>query len=370
MSAAPAGAVSTAAVAGGYEHPTPSTLIVEETLAARGHTGGRIDLTTSYEVCRRINAAHGRTYYTATRLLPAASRPHVHAIYAFARYADDLVDHLALDWDAEQRRAALEGWAAEFLADLERGDSEDPVCKATIHTVRTLGIDHGDLDAFLRSMAMDLTVTRYETYEDLLAYMHGSAAVIGSMMLPVLQPLTPAAREPAMTLGVAFQLTNFLRDVAEDLQRGRIYLPMEDLDRFGVTEEMMQARRVTPEIRLLLTFEIARTRRLYESARAGWGMLPSASARCVRTAHTLYERILDRIEAADHQVFDVRAVVPAWQKLGVAVRQMATPVPAPPPALPTTSTLDGRVPVIADRPRGQTTAGVRSSDVRPRPEPK
>jgi phytoene synthase len=315
------------AVAGGYVHPTPSTEIVAAALAERpgGASGGPVDLATSYEICRRINAAHGRTYYFATRLLPAAKRPHVHALYAFARYADDLGDHLGLGWTPEQRRDALQSWTAAFLADLDAGRTEDPVCTAVIHTIRTLGIGHDDIRSFLTSMAMDLTVTRYETYDDLYGYVHGSAAVIGSMMLPVLEPTSPAARRPAMDLGVAFQLTNFIRDVAEDVERGRIYLPMEDLRRFEVSPADLRARQVTPGLRRLLAFEIARTRALYRRAEVGWALLPPASARCVRTAHHLYAGILDRVEASGYQVFRVRAAVPAWRKAAIAVRELAGP---------------------------------------------
>lgn len=310
-------------VAGGYVHPTPSHAIVEQFLAGRG--GAAVDLSASYELCRRINAAHGRTYYLATRLLPAAKRPHVHALYAFARYADDLVDHLALDWTAAQRRFELETWSKKFLADLDAGHTDDPVCKAVIHTITTLEVDRADVEAFLRSMAMDLTVTRYETYDDLYDYVHGSAAVIGTMMLPILQPLTPEARGPAMDLGVAFQLTNFIRDVGEDWERCRVYLPQEDLRRFDVTDTDLGARTVGPNLRRLLQFEIARTRALYDRAKAGWDMLPPASARSIRTAHQLYAGILDQVEASDYQVFAVRAAVPRWRKAVIAAREVARP---------------------------------------------
>ena len=320
MSTARADGATTTAVAGGYAHPTPSVAIVDAVVGDRDPAS--IDLATSYELCRRINAAHGRTYYAATRLLPAEKRPHVHALYAFARYADDLVDHLDLGWSPAQRRAALETWSEGFLADLDAGRTDDPVLKAVIRTVEELGVDHADLHAFLRSMAMDLTVTRYETYDDLYEYVHGSAAVIGSMMLPVLEPTTPDARAPAMELGVAFQLTNFIRDVAEDFERGRIYLPLEDLRRFGVTDDDLRTRQVGPALRRLLAFEIARTRSLYRRAEAGWAMLPPASARCVRAAHHLYAGILDEVEASDYQVFRRRAMVPPWRKAVLTAREL------------------------------------------------
>ena len=309
--------------AGGYRHPAPSTVLVADALGSRDAVVGRpADLDASYELCRGLHAAHGRTYYTATRLLPRERRRHVWALYAFARYADDLVDHFALSWTPAQRADALHRWSATFLDDLARGETEDPVLVAVLDTVRRLRIDHDDLRAFLRSMSMDLEITRYATYEDLSGYVYGSAAVIGSMMLPVLGARHPAARGPATDLGVAFQLTNFIRDVAEDAARGRIYLPLEDLARFDVSEEQFLDGHVTLPVRRLLAFEVARTRRLYRRAEEGWGMLPPASQACIRVAHRLYAGILSEVERADYDVFSVRARVPPRRRAAVVGREL------------------------------------------------
>ncbi len=307
----------------GYRHPPPSQALVRSWLRDGGTA--TVDLDTSYELCRRLNAAHGRTYYFATRFLPPDRRRHVHALYGFARYADDLVDHLDLPWDGDRRARALHSWADEMSRCIAGGQTDDPVLKAAVHTVATLGIRHDDVRAFLRSMAMDAHVTRYPTWAALSEYVHGSAAVIGSMLLPILGARHPRARERAMDLGVAFQLTNFLRDVGEDWDRGRIYLPLEDLDRFGVTEADFRARRVGPALARLLAFEVSRTRALYRRAEEGWWMLPPTSRPCVRIAHRLYAQILDRIEAADYQVFAVRATVPAGRKLAVAAGELVLP---------------------------------------------
>ena len=147
--------------------------------------------------------------------------------------------------------------------------------------------------------------------------MESSAAAIGEMMLPVLEPLTPEAKGPARALGQAFQLTNFLRDVNEDLDRGRVYLPQQDLARHGADPWL---RRVTPEWRSMMAEQIERNRELYAEGRRGLAMLPPASRRCVGTALVLYSRILDRIEAADYDVFSGRIRVPGREKLSVAVR--------------------------------------------------
>jgi phytoene synthase len=221
-----------------------------------------------------------------------------------------------------ERERALNDFGDRFFADLEAGSSDDPVLKAVVHTVRAFDIDVDCFRRFLRSMAMDLTVSTYETWDDLLVYMDGSAAVIGEMMLPILEPRSFEVALPhARDLGNAFQLTNFLRDVNEDLDLGRVYLPQEDVRRFGA-ETALTERRVTPELVDLLRFEIARARELYASADLGVGMLPPSSARCIAGARSLYSRILERIEAADYDVFSGRAAVPTWQKLAVAARMV------------------------------------------------
>ena len=217
----------------------------------------------------------------------------------------------------ELRQRFLGGLGRRFFADLERGRSDDPVLKAVVHTVRAFDIDPDCFRRFLRSMTMDLTITRYETWKDLCHYMDGSAAVIGEMMLPILEPLDERAERHARDLGDAFQLTNFLRDVAEDLDRGRVYLPQEDLRRYGADPSR---REVTPEWVELMRYEIARCRRLYVSADIGIGMLPPRSARCVRAARLLYSRILDVIETQGYDVFSRRARVPTWQKAAMVAK--------------------------------------------------
>jgi 15-cis-phytoene synthase len=280
-------------------------------------------LRTSYRLCGRIARRHGKTYAMAARLLSPEQRRHVHAVYAFCRVGDDIVDE-AGDHGVDEIREALEAFGGRFAHDLAAGESDHPVLAAVVHTARALNIDPGCFDRFLSSMAMDLDTTTYATWDDLAAYMDGSAAVIGEMMLPVLRPHSSAAFGPARDLGVAFQLTNFLRDVGEDLDRGRVYLPQEDLARFGADPA---ERRAGAEWRRLMRFEVARTRRIYASADRGVALLPSRSARCVHTARVLYSRILDRIERADYDIFSARARVPGPEKLAVAARSLTRRAP-------------------------------------------
>jgi phytoene synthase len=253
------------------------------------------DLAASYERCRELHRRHGRTYYLATRLLPAWKRRHVHALYGFTRYADEIVDRTE-DLPPAERAARLNEWSERFLAGLRGEPIDDPLLPAVLHTIAVFDLDLADFDAFLRSMAMDLTVTAYPTYDDLLHYMEGSAAVIGTMMLPILGSSDPAAaREPARQLGLAFQLTNFIRDVA-----------------------------ATPRIKDLIRYEVSVAKDHYRQAAHGIPMLHPASQACMRTAFRLYGGILDEVAAADYDVFTRRATVPNQRRVSVAVRSILT----------------------------------------------
>jgi 15-cis-phytoene synthase len=280
-------------------------------------------LVASYERCRALNRAYGKTYYLATRLLPRWKRRHVHALYGFTRYTDNIVDSAGGD-DAAAR---LRDWADRFTAALDGAPVDDPVLPAVLHTIAVFDLDRANFVAFLRSMEMDLTVAEYATYDDLLGYMAGSAAAIGSMMLPILGASDPAAaRGPARQLGFAFQLTNFIRDVAEDLDLGRIYLPLKDLAEFGVTPDDLHARRATRPVRELIAFEVERARDHYALAAPGIPMLAPTSQACIRTAFRLYGGILDEVARADYDVFSRRATVPNRRRLaGLAASLFTRP---------------------------------------------
>jgi len=278
------------------------------------------DLAAAYERSRELHKRHGRTYYLATRLLPAWKRRHVHALYGFTRYADEIVDQTeALPPD--ERAARLREWSDRFFA----GDTDDLLLPAVLHTIAVFDLDREDFTKFLHSMAMDLTVTSYPTYDDLLEYMEGSAAVIGTMMLPILGSSDrAAAREPARQLGIAFQLTNFIRDVAEDLDRGRTYLPDEHLAAFSVTRADLEKRESTPKIKALVAYEVSKAKEHYAAAAPGIPLLDAGSQACMRTAFQLYGGILDEVVAADYDVFGRRATVPNRRRATVAIRSLLT----------------------------------------------
>jgi len=285
-------------------------------LTAAGITDS--DLRASYEECKRLNALHGKTYFLATLLLPKAKRPFVHALYGFARYADEIVDDLASELSIEEKAEALSNWGNGVLADLKKGTSKDHVGRALIDTVKRFDIPHEHFEAFLHSMTMDLTVQEYETYEDLLEYVYGSAAVIGLEMVPILGPLHNDAFEAAKKLGIAFQLANFIRDVDEDLDRGRVYLPIKELAQFGVTREMLEERVLTPEIVEALKFQIARVRQLQAEAAPGIAMLEASSRPCIEAASTLYCGIVDEVEKIGYDIFNQRAKTSTARRMRVA----------------------------------------------------
>jgi phytoene synthase len=278
-------------------------------------------LRAAYTESRRINAHHGRTFFLATRLLPARARPAAHALYGFARAVDDVVDNPVAGSDPASE---LDRVARQLDAVFDGGLQPDPVLAALADTIVRYELERDLFDAFLHSMRMDLHITEYATHAGLAEYIHGSACVIGLQMLPVLGTVVDRAEAApsAAALGEAFQLTNFLRDIGEDLDRGRMYLPTEELKAYGVDRDLLEWSRYRglPDrrVRRAVAGEVARTRAVYRRAVTGFSLLRRESLSCVRTAATLYEGILDEIVALDYDVLNRRAVVPRRRRLAVA----------------------------------------------------
>lgn len=283
-------------------------------------------LRASYEECKRLNVTHGKTYYLATLLLPKSKRPFVHALYGFARYADEIVDDLASRLDPLEKAEQLRTWSQSILASLITGESQDPVGRALIDTATRFSIPVEYFESFLHSMAMDLSIVEYETFDQLMEYMYGSAAVIGLEMARVLGASSPDALESAKKLGIAFQLANFIRDVSEDLDRGRVYLPLEELKRSGVDRAMLEKRVLTPEIVEALKFQITRVRVLQEEANAGIHLLPNESRPCITAASEMYCGIIEAVEANGYDIFNSRAQVSANRKAKVMFQSYAAKV--------------------------------------------
>ena len=280
-------------------------------------------LRASYQECKRLNSIHGKTYYLATLLLPPAKRPHVHALYGFARYADEIVDDLASDLTLDEKALLLKKWSNQVLSDIKSGSSNDPIAAAVVDTTSRFKIPIAHFEAFLHSMNMDLTVRQYQTYEDLYEYVYGSAAVIGLQMVSVLGTISPdavtSANEAAEKLGIAFQLANFIRDVGEDLDRGRVYLPMTELQAHGVNRQMLEERVITPQIKSALKEQIQRVRRLQNESTAGIKLLTPGARECIQAASQLYCGIVDEVEKIDYQIFTKRAKTSNWRRTKVAL---------------------------------------------------
>ncbi|WP_194819796.1 phytoene/squalene synthase family protein [Nocardia sp. XZ_19_385] len=305
----------------------------------------------SYRECRALNARHGKTFFLATRLLAPDQRPAVHALYGFARRADDILDDFDPALTVAERAARLARLATQFESVDTAGDA---VLAAVRHTVERYRIPRDLFEAFLMSMRMDLSVTDYPDRSALDRYVYGSAEVIGLQLLPVLGTASAAAEAApyAAALGKAFQLTNFLRDIDEDLARDRVYLPADELAAHGVDRELLSwcsgRGKADPRVRAALAAQHAETRAIYDYARAGIETLAPRSRPCVATAAVLYARILDRIEDRDFEVFGHRARVGTGERLRVGgagvfkawwARRKAQPVPAPAlENLPTTAT--------------------------------
>ncbi|NUS42175.1 MAG: phytoene/squalene synthase family protein [Mycobacteriaceae bacterium] len=292
-------------------------------------SGQPVALADSYRHCRALTARHGRSYHLATRLLPAERRPAVLALYGFARTVDDLVDHpadpatTAAQLDVVERDLAL-AFDVNGAAPRAYASVAAPVLPALADTARRYRIPPEHFAAFLTSMRMDVPGpqhrSRYRTMAELREYTYGSAAVIGAQLLPILGTVGPRsdAEPAAAALGEAFQLTNFLRDVGEDLDRDRIYLPAADLAAFGVDEPLLRYCRRTgrpdQRVRRALAHLIAANRAVYRTAEPGIALLTPAVRPGIRAAHALYRAILDRIEDSGYAVFDRRLAVPRLRR--------------------------------------------------------
>ncbi|MGW1738424.1 phytoene/squalene synthase family protein [Nocardia sp. NPDC001965] len=281
----------------------------------------------SYTTCRALNAQHGKTFFLATRLLAPDQRPAIHALYGFARRADDILDTGDSATDVTVRAAHLDTLIHRFR---HHDTAADPTLAAVAHTADTYRLPPHLFEAFFDSMRMDLSITDYPDRGALDRYVHGSAEVIGLQVLPVLGTVAPheEAAPFAAALGYAFQLTNFLRDIDEDLARGRVYLPADELAAYGVDRDLLHwchdHRRTDPRLRRALAHQHALTRARYRYAQHGIALLHPRSRACVATALTLYSEILDRIEDSDFAVFAQRARVPLPRRLTVGVRGLIT----------------------------------------------
>jgi phytoene synthase len=264
-----------------------------------------------YRQCREIAREHSKTFYLSSLFLSPEKRRAIWAVYAFCRTADDIVDRIA---PANERLAAVDAWEAQLLAAYD-GNPADPIYVAFADAASRFGIPVQPALDLLRGARMDITVRRYATYADLRQYCYLVASTVGVLTMPILGTLSEDAADYGVALGRAMQMTNILRDVGEDALMGRIYLPAEDLQRFGYTEERLLQGVVDDEFVALMQFQIERVRAMYLEAEPGIAMLNPESRYTVRLALHLYRRILNAIELNRYDVFTRRAYVPFRTKM-------------------------------------------------------
>jgi phytoene synthase len=275
-----------------------------------------------YAVCRRVMHAASKNYSYASTFLPAEKRPHVEALYALMRVGDDRVDvsHEGFASPLE----AINNWEHLYWHAFETGTSPHPVMRAYLDTARAFDIPAEVMRPYFQAMRDDLTVTRFATFDDLLGYMDGSALPVGRAMTYLLGTRSGASIEDALpgadALSIAMQLSNFWRDIGEDYhQIGRIYLPGEDMESFGVGEDDIAHKRITPGFVALLEYQITRTERYYQQAREAISLLASGQW-AVMSGLEIYHAILPAIRRNGYDVFTQRARASSAHKLGLAAR--------------------------------------------------
>lgn len=279
------------------------------------------DMLWAYTACTEIIRHHSKSFYFSARLLPPGKRHGVMALYAFCRRSDDTVDNADTmpDRIAARTEAAesLDQWARLNSLSVGAGDNtgSNPVVVAWADTRHRFSIPQELPEELLAGVRMDLTISRYETWDDLWLYCYRVASTVGLMSMYITGATTMAAIPYAVQLGVALQLTNILRDVGEDARAGRIYLPAEDMARFGYTEEMLLEGVINPSFIKLMEFEIERAHALYNASWRGIAMLPPDSRVAVGAAATVYRGILGKIRASSYDVYNKRAHLSMGEKV-------------------------------------------------------
>jgi len=278
---------------------------------------GPMTLAEAQAYCTAVTKRSGSNFYYSFLFLPRARREAMDTIYAFCREVDSVVDDAPPGSDPHEQ---LRQWRAE-LAAAYHGIPTYPVTISLGKHARRLEIPQEYFEDLISGVEMDLTITRYRTFEDLYRYCYRVASVVGLICLKIFGTHSSHASDYAVNLGLAFQLTNILRDLATDADRGRIYLPQEDLARFGYREEELLRRTYSPAFIALMRFECARAREFYQKARQAVEALPAADRRALTVAEImrgLYERILRRIEESDYRVFGPRISLTPPYRLAIA----------------------------------------------------
>ncbi|MFO0773980.1 MAG: presqualene diphosphate synthase HpnD [Nitrospiraceae bacterium] len=284
---------------------------------ASASTGAPIGLDEAQRYCTDLTKRSGSNFYYSFFFLSPDRRSAMYTVYAFCKEVDNAVDEPP---PGSNPQAELARWRAELTA-AYHGTPTHPVTISLADHARRFGIPQTLCEELIAGVEMDLTITRYQTFDDLYRYCYRVASVVGLICLRIFGTHSPTAEHYAIDLGLAFQLTNILRDLAVDGDNGRIYLPLEDLARFHYTEADLLARRKTPAFDAMMAFQCQRARRYYAQARSALQSLPPADRRALTVAEIMrgvYSRILDRIEGSQYQVFGPRIRLSSAHRLGLA----------------------------------------------------
>ncbi|NTU92796.1 MAG: phytoene/squalene synthase family protein [Chlorobiaceae bacterium] len=283
-------------------------------------TGKKLSLTNAYEYCRQVARHHAKTFYLATLFLPKKLQNPIFAMYALLRTVDDLVD-LAEDkltngqLTREEINRSIEAWKKHLGECYDGQKSNDPILMAWQDTIARYAIPIELPLDLIDGVAMDIEFTAFETFDELYVYCYKVASVVGLMTAEIFGYTDRKALQHAIDLGIAMQLTNILRDIGEDVDRGRIYLPLEDLRRFGYSREEFMSKTMNRNFVDLMKFEIERARSYYASADKGIPMLKRDSRFAVSISRRNYSDILKAIEQNEYDVFNRRAYRTRYQKL-------------------------------------------------------
>lgn len=300
-----------------YERTNFHTSVIDEV-----HTP---DLRQAYTYCREITREYAKTFYMATRFLPNQKQRSIFAIYALCRYVDDLVDEAEdLIHDKQitpaDTRELLGQWKDKLRRTYEGEQFNDPILLAFSDVLRQYHIPISLPFELMDGVCMDLTKNRYQNFEELYDYSYKVASVVGLMVSEVFGYSKPEATSHAVSLGIGMQLTNILRDIGEDLQRDRIYLPEDELAQFGISEADLFAHKIDDKFIAFMEFQLRRAESYYEDADRGIPMLSADSRYPVGMARLNYSRILKRIRENEYQVFTRRAYLSTTEKLSMLPR--------------------------------------------------
>lgn len=302
------------------EQPDLAPIFATKLLDESSLSPSRIEA--AFEYCRQVSWKHAKTFYFATHFLPAPKRRAVHAVYALCRYVDDIVDHCE---DKLSRRSLtkekiislINKWRSDLEACYAGAIIDHPIMIAWHETLKRYAIPKRLPLELIDGVCMDLKQNRYQTFDDLYPYCYKVASVVGLMTSEIFGYDSEQSLQHAIELGIAMQLTNILRDVGEDAQKGRIYLPLEDLRRFDVSEADILSGTMSDNFVNLMKFEIERARFYYAQSEKGIAMLSADSRLAVKVSHDNYSRILRRIEEIGYNVFKQRAFVSNAKKIAL-----------------------------------------------------